>query len=100
MSNYKLTRAETETTIGFDDASTMATIYTNNTAMMKKLHTMMENPECNLYREDAYSQTYRIPKSWITIRPKRIVPEEQRQRMATVFRERMAKAKAGHSADE
>jgi hypothetical protein len=100
MADYRLTRAETETILSFDDSGAEAVVYTCNTSMMKKLQTMMENPECHLWREDAFSQTYRIPKSWITIRPKRIVPEEQRQRMATVFRERMAKAKAGHSADE
>lgn len=94
MNEYRLTKGETETTIGYDDAGPVATVYTCNAPLMRKLQKLTDNPECTLYREDAYSKTFKLPKAWIRIIPTRTFTDERREEMAAIMRERMEKAKA------
>ena len=80
-----LSRIEQETIINYNEAETTAGVYTHNRAMLRKLEQLAaERPdECRLERRshDGQAADYIIPKSWVKIRPTRIMSEAERERL-------------------
>ena len=85
----KLSRYEQETIINFNAGEEMATVYTRDPAVMRRLDALViEFPE--VYRCIGYTdidKTYEMPKSSVTYRKPRRLSEEQREQA----RERMNK---------
>lgn len=85
----KLTRAEKETIINYNDAESVANIYSCNKNMIEKLLQLeKEYPDkvSITYRSDV-SLNAEIPKEWIKISAPRKLTDKQRQ----AARERMLK---------
>ena len=77
----KLTRYEQETIINFNAAEQTATLYTRDSAVMRKIDALViEFPEhYRLIGETDIDKTYEMPKSVITYRKPRRLSEEQRE---------------------
>ena len=77
----KLSRYEQETIINFNAGEEMATVYTRDPAVMRKLDALViEFPE--VYRcigETDIDKTYEMPKLSVTYRKPRRLSEEQRE---------------------
>lgn len=88
--DYKLTNAERETIINFNDAEKTAEIYTCNSGWMRRMEALAaERPdEVRKTKTDEVSATYIVPKKWVKIRPPRILSDEQREQMSQKARER------------
>lgn len=89
----ELNRYEQETIINYNEAEKVASIYTHNKALRRKLERWAEErPEdCRLVRtmRDGQAVEYEAPKDWLHIYPPRSVKpltEEQKQQR----RERLA----------
>ncbi len=76
----KLTRYEQETIINFNADEKMATLYTRDPAVMRKVDTLViEYPDTfKCIGETDIDKTYEMPKSAITYRKPRKLSEEQR----------------------
>ena len=77
----KLSRYEQETIINFNAGERMATLYTRDPEVMRKVDTLViEYPD--IYKcigvSDIY-KTYLIPKSYVNYRKPRRLSEEQRK---------------------
>ena len=96
----KLTRYEQETIISYNEEEKVASVYTHNVALQRRLAALAaERPdECKLIRscQDGDAMEYEVPKRWVKIRANRILTEEQLQKA----RERAAAMLAGRKADE
>ena len=72
----KLTKAEMETVIRFDEELQRADIYTHNRALIRKLMKYAEDrPEqCKIERasHDGQAIDATVPKTWLRIKPPRI----------------------------
>ena len=77
----KITRYEQETIINFNAAEQTATLYTRDSAVMRKIDALViEFPEhYRLIGETDIDKTYEMPKSVITYRKPRRLSEEQRE---------------------
>ena len=77
----KLSRFEQETIINFNAGEEMATVYTRDPAVMRRLDALViEFPE--VYRcigATDIDKTYEMPKSSVTYRKPRRISEEQRE---------------------
>ena len=77
----KLTREEQETIINFSAADKIATLYTRDPAVMRKVDALViEYP--NTFKcigETDIDKTYSMPKSFVTYRKPRRISEEQRE---------------------
>ena len=86
----KLSRYEQETVINFNAGDKMATVYTRDPAVMRRLDALViEFPEVyRCIRVTEYDKTYEMPKASVTYRKPRKLSEEQRtlakQRMETI----------------
>lgn len=81
----KLTRAEQETVVNFNEEEDRATVYTYNGRFKKNLRELSGKmpQDCQLTREDKYGGvTYSIPKGWVKIVPPRILTDAQKAEMA------------------
>ena len=76
----KLTRYEQETIINFNADEKMATLYTRDPAVMRKVDTLViEYPDTfKCIGETDIDKTYEMPKSAVTYRKPRKLSEEQR----------------------
>jgi len=76
-----LSREEQETIITFNEADKTAEVYTHNGRLKKQLNELdIEREEVTKISSDQYGfETFTIPKSWIKIRAKRILSEEQKE---------------------
>ena len=76
----KLTRYEKETIINFNADEKMATLYTRDPAVMRKVDTLViEYPDTfKCIGETDIDKTYEMPKSAVTYRKPRKLSEEQR----------------------
>lgn len=87
------TRYEQETVINYNEEEKTASVFTYNRSLQKKLDSIAaERPdECQVnssVTEGAQrSSSYTIPKSWVKIRPSRILTDAQKDEL----RERAAK---------
>ena len=88
---YKPLNNERETVITYNDAEKEATVYTLNKPLQRKLEKFSEkNSEVVKTCEDAYSQTYRMPKRFVRFRlpsSRKEMTEDQKE----ALRLRMAK---------
>ena len=84
----KLSRYEQETIINFNAGEEMATVYTRDPAVMRKLDALViEFPE--VYRCIGYTdidKTYEMPKSSVTYRKPRHLSEEQKEQKRQLMR--------------
>ena len=85
----KLTRYEQETIINFNADEKMATLYTRDPAVMRKVDTLViEYPDTfKCIGETDIDKTYEMPKSAVTYRKPRRLSDEQREQA----RQRMKK---------
>ncbi|MDO4978254.1 MAG: hypothetical protein Q4E53_13465 [Eubacteriales bacterium] len=85
----KLSRYEQETIINFNAGEEMATVYTRDPAVIRKLDSLViEFPEVyRCIRVTDIDKTYEMPKSSVSYRKPRRLSEEQRE----LARERMNK---------
>ncbi|NSJ46831.1 hypothetical protein G5B26_25520 [Enterocloster clostridioformis] len=77
----KLTRYEQETIINFNAQDQMATLYTRDPAVMRKVDALViEYPDTfKCIGETDIDKTYEMPKSAVTYRKPRRLSEEQRE---------------------
>jgi len=68
-------RIEQETTITFNAEEDFALVGTCNPVTLRKMAKL--SPE--VHRKDGDWITYKVPKSWIKVRPTRVVSESQRK---------------------
>ena len=77
----KMTRYEQETIINFNAAEKIATLYTRDPAVIRKMDSLVtEYP--NTFKqvgETSIDKTYEMPKSAVTYRKPRSLSEEQRE---------------------
>ena len=78
----KLTRYEQETIINFNAQDQMATLYTRDPAVMRKVDALViEYPDTfKCIGATDIDKTYEMPKSVVTYRKPRRLSEEQRER--------------------
>ena len=78
----ELTKYEMETIVNFNEAESVASVYTHNKALRRTLDKLaQERPEdCRIDRvsHDGAATDYSVPKSWVKIRPPRIASEAQK----------------------
>lgn len=79
-----MTRFEQETIVNFNEKESMATIYTYNNAWIKKLRKLSSerSAECKFIKEQCGGYSFTVPKSWIKIRPRQILTDEEKQERA------------------
>ena len=77
----KLTRYEQETIININAQDQMATLYTRDPAVMRKVDPLViEYPDTfKCIGETDIDKTYSMPKSFVTYRKPRRISEEQRE---------------------
>lgn len=77
----RLTRYEQETIINFNAGDQTATLYTRDTAIMRKIDALViEYPD--IYKcigETDIDKSYEVPKSFVSYRKPRRLSEEQRE---------------------
>ena len=78
----KLTRYEQETIININAQDQMATLYTRDPAVMRKVDALViEYPDTfKCIGETDIDKTYSMPKSFVTYRKPRRISEEQREK--------------------
>ena len=83
----KLTRYEQETNINFNAGDQIATIYTRDPAVMRRIDALViEYPDTyKCIGETDIDKTYEMPKSFVSYRKPRRLSDEQRE----AARERM-----------
>ena len=77
----KLTNAERETVILFNEAEPTASVYTCNGRLRRRLEDLLKKgiEGINFVRSDDYSVTYTIPKKWVKINGPRLMSEKQKE---------------------
>ena len=77
----KLTRYEQETNINFNAGDQIATIYTRDPAVMRRIDALViEYPDTyKCIGETDIDKTYEMPKSFVSYRKPRRLSEEQRE---------------------
>ena len=85
----QFSRLEQETIINFNAGEDIATLYTRDKAIMRKVDALViEFPEVyRCIKATEYDKTYEMPKSFISYRKPRHLTDEQREQA----RERMEK---------
>lgn len=80
--NYSL--SEQETNINYDRSESLATVFTANPAVVRKLDKLMASRgnEMILVHKTIATRTYQIPKKWVKIRPSMIISEEKRKELS------------------
>lgn len=75
---YKLSTIERETIIIYNEAEPMATVFTCNKALTKKLKQMaLEREDTTLIKEDIYGGEFVLPKRFVAINKPRVMTDEQ-----------------------
>ena len=79
----KMTRYEQETIINFNAEEKMATLYTRDPAVMRKVDALViEYPDTfKCIGETDIDKTYEMPKSAVTYRKPRRITDERRDQM-------------------
>lgn len=85
----KLTREEQETIINFSAADKIATLYTRDPAVMRKVDALVtEYPDTfKCISETDIDKTYEMPKSHISYRKPRRISEAKRQQAREAMKE-------------
>lgn len=100
----ELTKYEMETIVNFNEAESVASVYTHNKALRRTLDKLaQERPEdCKVDRvsHDGAAADYIIPKVWVKIRPPRIASEAQKAASrAAAEKAKLARTNTRHGAD-
>ncbi len=77
-----LTNIERETVIVFNEGEPAAEIFTYRSSLIRQLDGLAEERSTEAMRVKANAEggvTYTVPKTWVKIRPKRILTEEQKE---------------------
>lgn len=87
-----LTKYEMETVVNYNAGEQMATVYTRDKSVMRRLDCLVADyPDSyKLLNQTDIDKTYSMSKSYITYRKPRVVTDEQREQA----RQRMAKLNA------
>jgi len=92
--NYKLTKAEQETIILFDEDTKMATVYTHNSKLKRQLSDLAAKrpAETKQIKDSKWGGlTFELPKTWVKIRPGRIIGEQERNKRAERLKSNLRK---------
>lgn len=84
-----ISRLEQETIINFNEAESMANIYTHNGALVRKLEGLADQRPDEVKRGRVFpdgGREYTIPKRWVKINASRILSEEQKADIAARFK--------------
>ena len=84
----KLTRYEQETIINFNAQDQMATLYTRDPAVMRKVDALViDYPDVfKCIGETDIDKPYEMPKSVVTYRKPRIISDERRSQLQKIIR--------------
>ena len=75
-------KEERETIITYNEAEAVASVYTMNGALIRKLEGLVESRPGEARRVKTYpdgAQEYEVPKKWIRVQPPRVLTDEQRR---------------------
>lgn len=90
-----VSRLEQETIINFNEAEPMATIYTHNGALKRKLAKLAKERPADVRHSRSFpegAEEYVVPKRWVRVNASRILSEAQREAaLKNVNAARMAK---------
>ena len=80
----KFSNFERETIINFNEAEPLASIYTYNKTLIRKLRELSAQRSENVKLEsvDNGAYTFTVPKSWIKVHASRLLTEEQKRKAA------------------
>lgn len=100
----ELTKYEMETIVNFNEAESVASVYTHNKALRRTLDKLaQERPEdCKVDRvsHDGAATDFTIPKAWVKIRPPRIASEAQKAASrAAAEKAKLARTNTRHGDD-
>ena len=77
-----LTLYERETIINFNEADSVAGIYTHNTALSNKLLKLSQTePDLRIIRQTESALEVEVPKKWIRVSPPKKLSAESKQKM-------------------
>lgn len=82
-------KEERETIITYNEAEPVASVYTMNGALIRKLESLTESRPGEARRVKTYpdgAQEYEVPKKWIRVQPPRVLTDEQKAAMTARFR--------------
>ncbi len=80
-----LTNLEKETIICFNEAETTSEVFTYRPSLIRQLNGLAEERPIEATRVKANAEggvTFTVPKTWVKIRPKRIMSEAQKEAAA------------------
>lgn len=84
-----ISRLEQETIINFNESEPLATIYTHNGALKRKLAKLAEERPAEVRRSRSFpegAEEYTIPKRWVKVNASRILTTEQKADIAARFK--------------
>ena len=84
-----ISRLEQETIINFNESEPLATIYTHNGALKRKLAKLAEERPAEVRRSHSFpegAEEYTIPKRWVKVNASRILTTEQKADIAARFK--------------
>ena len=92
----ELTKYEMETIYNYNQEEPLASCYTMDKALIRRLDALAEkHNENTVVRSDEGVREYTFPKKWIKVRAPKELSDEQRENMAKRARERFGFAKEG-----
>lgn len=82
--NYGLSNEERETTINYNDAEDIGSVYTCNKALIRKLDGFCKKrPDLyKLIEKDPPSKTYTFPKKLVNFRLPRVLTQKNKERLS------------------
>jgi hypothetical protein len=93
------TKEENETIIRFDETNAPAIVYTASRFVRLRMDRLVEGGHAKLKRQDENGAEYLVDKALVSVRPKRKVSEEQKERTRQMFAQ-LREAKEEESDDE
>ena len=82
-------KEERETIITYNEAEPVASVYTMNGALIRKLEGLTESRPDEARRVKNHpdgAQEYEVPKKWVRVQPPRVLTDEQKAAMTARFR--------------
>lgn len=77
-----ISKEERETIITYNEAEPVASVYTMNGALIRKLEGLVESRPGEVRRVKTYpdgAQEYEVPKKWVRVNASRILSDAQRE---------------------
>lgn len=77
-----ISKEERETIITYNEAEAVASVYTMNGALIRKLEGLVESRPGEARRVKTYpdgAQEYEVPKKWVRVNASRILSDAQRE---------------------